>query len=78
MLERARDQLRRRARLRAPILKDPWGRRVVVVLCGYEVMAMLSPLPTLTQLSIRSRRVLGAVIVAVLFHHLIIEKEVIP
>lgn len=45
---------------------------LVAAFCGYEVAAILSQgkIPTLTELNIRSKRVLGMVIVGGLAYHL--------
>jgi hypothetical protein len=60
-------------RLRRP----PFGRhgkRVVALLCAYEVVALHTPLPTITAI-VRQFPLLGVLLLALLAHHWFIELE---
>lgn len=54
---------------RDPLL-GPHGRKVVVVLCGWEIAALAprSPLPTLSRV-VQAHPSLGVLLIALLAHH---------
>lgn len=63
--------------VRSPI---PYGRHVVKAICAYELVAMHSPLPTITCIVHRYRKcrtcwVVLVVLFAWLAHHLFIEES---
>ena len=48
------------------------GRTVVASLCGYEVVALMTPLPTISEI-VRRRRPLGWMLLAMLAQHWFLE-----
>jgi hypothetical protein len=66
--------LRGMARLRRPPF-GRHGRKLVVALCGWELIALTgrTPLPTVSQMATR-RPVLGALLLVLLAHHWFVEQ----
>ena len=57
--------------MRRPLFPT-WGRRIITLLCGYELVALYSPLPPITHVC-RRWRLAGVALVLALAHHLFIE-----
>lgn len=52
------------------------GRTVVLTACGYEVVALVTPLPTISEL-VKRRPPLGVVLLLMLGHHWFVERPVV-
>lgn len=60
-------------RVRSPLF-GRHGRKVVGLLCGYECVALVTPLPTISEL-VKRYPLLGVALLALLGHHWFLEVE---
>lgn len=61
-----------RARLHRPVFGSR-GREVIFGACGYEIVALISPLPTISEL-VKRHPTLGVTILLLLAHHWYLEE----